>query len=136
MRHALLAFSLLLTPVALLGCQSTPSAESLSAMSPADLFSGYTGNLNDLGGLLGGVNDEFSAATSLPKAKDLVTGLSAYAEKINALPPGQFDSLMQQFGPQIDPAMQAVDGQIARLASNPSYGSTITNVLQSIPRLN
>lgn len=131
----LLSSVLLLGPAALVACDSTSSATQLANMAPKDLFSGYTSKLGDLGGLLKGVNDAPSAATALPKAKDLVNGLGAYAEKIQALPPGQVSSLMQQYGSQIDPAMKVVDEQIARLSANPTYGSALTSALKSIPTI-
>jgi hypothetical protein len=135
MRSFLLIISLLAPAALIVACESTSSVSKLAEMAPKDLFSGYTQNLGDLGGLLKGVGDSQSAAMALPKAKDLVNNLGAYAEKIQALPPGQVDSLMQEYGPKIEPAMTMVDEQIARLSQNPTYGSALSTALRNIPTL-
>lgn len=139
MRTLILTAALMMSPLALplvmTGCESTSSVGSLANLNPSELMSGYTSKLGDLGGLLSGVKDSQSAATALPKAKDLVNSLGSYAEQLNALPAGQVDSLMTQYGAQLDPAMAKVDEQIARLANQPTYGSALSSALKSIPKL-
>lgn len=138
MRVLALSIALFVLPVAavtLVGCETTSSAADLSKLDPSQLMQGYTSKLGDLGNMLKGVNSTENAAMALPKTKDMVSSLGAYAEKIKALPPNQFNSLMSQYGSQLDPAMKTVDDQIARLAQNPTYGSALTTALKGLPRL-
>ena len=136
MRTFILVAALVATPLAFVACSGGPDMASLSKMNPTELMSGYTSKLGDLGGLLKGVNSTESAAKALPKAQDLVSNLGGYAEQIKLLPPGQVDSLLKQYGSQLDPAMKVVDEQIARLAQNPTYGSALSSALGKLPRLN
>ncbi|HMN96904.1 MAG TPA: hypothetical protein PKC43_10440 [Phycisphaerales bacterium] len=130
----LLGAALLTMPAALVGCDSASKIDIPASASPNDLMSGYLGKLGDLNGLLSGVGSTGDAAAALPKAKDLVSGMGAYAERLTGLPTAQLDGVLQQFGPQLDSLTGALDSQVARLSQS-SYGSTLASALKSVPRL-
>lgn len=94
----------------------------------------YLGDLGELGELLGGVNNQFSAAAAAPKATGLIESLEASMKQLEQLAPEQLATLKSLYADSLAPLVQKVQAEVTRLTSSDSF-ATLRPILQDLPLL-
>jgi hypothetical protein len=116
--------SLAVLMLALVGCDSKPTHESLAQEA--------IGKMNEMAGVLEGVTDEASAKAAKPKLQAIdasMKELKAKEEKLGKLSADEEKRLKEKYEPQMEEAMKKLIAQFGRLATDPKLASVLDEAM-------